>query len=39
MAADVVQYESNNIKCYASAFSNIFFPLSWKGSHKTLKLN
>ena len=24
MAADVAQCESSNIKCYASAFSNIF---------------
>ena len=23
MAADVAQYESSNIKCYVSAFSNI----------------
>ena len=23
MAADVAQYESSNIKCYTSAFSNI----------------
>ena len=23
MAVDVAQYERNNIKCYASAFSNI----------------